>query len=426
MRGAAALAVAMVLLFVMTLIVFFVNRGLLFEQRTSANQFRSTRAFEVAEAGIEWATALLNDPRKIDGACVPAPGQPESFRSLYVPASASPVDLTPPADARAGCRIATGSFACSCPAPGTAPNLGTSTDPSFTVEFADEPADPGAVRLTAYGCINQSAACGPGATAGGDATATVHVTLKLRPILRAAPPAPLTTGGWTQICGAFNITNQSQAVNGYLVNSGGQIQIGTGTYQSGALPVGAPTCSGGGTQTLVTIPGTPLANAMVAGDPTLSSLAASSNDMFATFFGTTLAQYRSAPTTFYVTGGTPGDRASALIDAYNQNFRSFWIDGDIDFSSGTSLGSATEPVTLVATAPMTFSGNFDIYGLLYSDSANWNDLGTGTSTVHGAVISRVNYRNNGNGSIVYDPAVLGRVRDMGVLVRVPGSWRDIP
>ena len=60
-RGAVALVVALVLLFGMTLIAFFANRTMIFEQRTSANQYRYTKAFEVADAGIEWAIARLND-----------------------------------------------------------------------------------------------------------------------------------------------------------------------------------------------------------------------------------------------------------------------------------------------------------------------------------------------------------------------------
>ena len=43
----------------------FVNRNLIVEQKTSANQYRSTLAMEAAEAGLEWATAMLNKPEKM-------------------------------------------------------------------------------------------------------------------------------------------------------------------------------------------------------------------------------------------------------------------------------------------------------------------------------------------------------------------------
>ena len=61
-RGVAGLAVVLLLLFGTSIIAFYLNRGLIFEQKTSANQVRSTSAFELAEAGIEWATGMLNNP----------------------------------------------------------------------------------------------------------------------------------------------------------------------------------------------------------------------------------------------------------------------------------------------------------------------------------------------------------------------------
>ena len=423
-RGAAALAVSMVLLFAMTLVAFFANRGILFEQKSSANQMRSTRAFEAAEAGLEWAAAMLNDSRLISTSCVATVGEPASFRDKYVPGG-SPTNLNPVANSRPGCRIApNGTLTCGCPAIGSTAAVFNATDPNFTVEFTDVPSDPEAVIVTSFGCVNQNAACTAANNAAGDANARVTVMLKLRPVLRAAPAAALTTGGWAQVCGSFNITNTTAAANGYLVNSGGQTQIGNGTYLSGTMPPGAPNCGGGGGQTLGTTPGTPIASAIVANDTSLSSISGSSDTMFAAFFGTTLAQYIAAPTTYTVTGGSAVNRATNLLAAYNLGWRSFWVDGDIQFSGNATLGSTTEPVTLVSTSNMSFNGDYDIYGIIYSDSANWNDLGTGTSNIYGAVITRVNYHNNGNGTIVYDPLVLGNARNTGPLVRVPGSWRD--
>ena len=59
-RGAASLVVVMILFFIITLVAAYTSRNLLFEQRTSANQYRATLAFETADAGIEWAIARLN------------------------------------------------------------------------------------------------------------------------------------------------------------------------------------------------------------------------------------------------------------------------------------------------------------------------------------------------------------------------------
>ncbi|MBS1180057.1 MAG: hypothetical protein H6R06_4469, partial [Proteobacteria bacterium] len=65
-RGVASLVVVVVLMAVMVVAAVFTNRSLIVEQKTSANQYRYTLALEAAEAGLEWATAMLNKAQKID------------------------------------------------------------------------------------------------------------------------------------------------------------------------------------------------------------------------------------------------------------------------------------------------------------------------------------------------------------------------
>ncbi len=117
----------------------------------------------------------------------------------------------------------------------------------------------------------------------------------------------------------------------------------------------------------------------------------------------------------------------ALVDAaYADNWRSFYFpDGFARNNSSGSLGSVTDPVTMVSGAGFDVNGNIDIYGMIFSNSANINDLGTGTANIHGAMVACGDYQNNGNGSLEYDPDVLKAVRRAtGALVRVPGSWTD--
>ena len=68
-RGAGTLAVTLMLLLVISIVAFYLNRGVLFEQRASGNQTRATLAQEIAEAGIEWATGMLNSPYDIGADC---------------------------------------------------------------------------------------------------------------------------------------------------------------------------------------------------------------------------------------------------------------------------------------------------------------------------------------------------------------------
>src|SRR6188472_3079415 len=82
--GIAALVVTLLLFFAMVLGIGFVNRSLVFEQRASANQYRSTQAFEAAQGGLDWALAQLATDRPVGDDCLPTTeptGMP--FRERY-------------------------------------------------------------------------------------------------------------------------------------------------------------------------------------------------------------------------------------------------------------------------------------------------------------------------------------------------------
>ncbi len=70
-RGAATLAITLMLLFAMMIVASIANRNLIFEQRSSANQARTTQAFEAAEAGLEGAQAMLASDALIGADCAP-------------------------------------------------------------------------------------------------------------------------------------------------------------------------------------------------------------------------------------------------------------------------------------------------------------------------------------------------------------------
>ncbi len=58
-RGAATLGITLLLLFVVLLVAGVANRNLIFEQKTSANQARSTDAsLQVILTGLRWLGAL--------------------------------------------------------------------------------------------------------------------------------------------------------------------------------------------------------------------------------------------------------------------------------------------------------------------------------------------------------------------------------
>ena len=140
----------------MTLIAFFVNRGMVFEQKTSANQYRSTKAFEMAEAGLEWAVAKLNNESAIAATtaafnCAPSTVTADnSFIRRYLTIAVGGINAV--ADGRAAAIIAgDGSVVYErCPAPGNNAAWPANTDgqPRFRIEFnRDGLTDPWSIRI---------------------------------------------------------------------------------------------------------------------------------------------------------------------------------------------------------------------------------------------------------------------------------------
>ena len=421
-RGAATLLVTMIFLFSTSIIMLYLNRSILFELKTSINQMRSTMALEMAEAGMEWATGMLNTAYDIDADCALLSTTNVSFRRKYVQtkwgAATNPTtDVMPATTTYPGCKISGNTRTCNCPAvPATGSataTLGSAVLPGFTAAFSAT-SDPEAVRIIVTGCTAQDGACTPATTGNSDATATISTILKLRPLLRAAPASPLTCGGACDIGTSFSLSNQDAATSGILVNAGSSIT--------------------GNPKVAITIPGQPAANALVGNDASLSALSStdptcSNSSMFSSYFGSTIAQYQASPMTKTIDSsacGPAGSCGNAVDTAYNDGWRSFYFPaGFARTSSSGNLGTASDPVTIVTPGTFKVNGNINIYGMVFSNSSTLNDTGTGDSTIHGAMITCGGFSSNGNGTLEYDPDVLKGVRrSTGALVRVPGSWTD--
>ena len=419
-RGMGTLAVSLILLVVMTLVAFAASNTMLFEQKTSANQLRATKAFEAAEAGIEWATSMLNDVQYINASCtLGAVGATQSFRTKYLPYDPSS-GFTPTASAQPGCSMSMTSGLpvrnCSCPNSGTDPTLNSATDATFAVKFQavnstnvpDGTPNTESVLVTSYGCTSADARCVPGATGTADGFQKISVILKLRPGLRAMPPAAITAGGNVALgSAASSIINTDPASNGILVNTGG-------------------TCCGGQDfASASTLPGSPVKNAFVTSDTSLSSLSASQDGMFQSIFGTTVAQFKADIGTKVLTAGVCGGNCEAAFNAeYAKGYRAFYLEDAMQVSSGT-IGTAANPVILATSANIRFNGGTDVWGLIYADSANWDPTGLGSGTMNGAIVTRNNFSANGNPQFKYDADALAKTRGLtGSLLRVPGSWKD--
>ncbi|MFT3956191.1 MAG: PilX N-terminal domain-containing pilus assembly protein [Piscinibacter sp.] len=110
-RGATTLAVTMMLLAAMLLVLVAANRNLLIELRQSANQAESTVAFEAAEAGLAWATVLLNDTTPRGDDCLAA-ATGASFRERHLDTASAALA---PHDLRPACVLGAAGWRCGCP-----------------------------------------------------------------------------------------------------------------------------------------------------------------------------------------------------------------------------------------------------------------------------------------------------------------------
>ena len=436
--GAAALAVTVLLLVATSIGAFYLNRSLIFEQKASANQLRSTTATEMAEAGLEWAIGMLNTPYDINASCALLSTTNISFRRKYTQTAwATTTDITVATNTYPGCKLSGTTLTCSCPdLPGSgtaAASLGSTVLPGFTVAFQAVPSNPSdancspnpsaancpkdaeAVRVIATGCTATASACVPGtatSASGPDAVAVVTAIVKLRPLLRAAPAAAMTCGGTCNPKGNYKIVNTDPSTNGITINAGGTITVGSGAITA-------------------TVPGLPPANAQVESDASLSAIASadttcSNSGMFQAYFGTTMAEYAAAPSTKTIPSCGPSNCGSLVDAAYADGWRSFYFpDGFSRTSSSGNLGTANDPVTLVTPGAFDINGNITIYGMIFSNSSNVNDFGTGTADIFGAIVVCRNQSSNGSGTVAYDPSVLlGVRRSTALAVKVPGSWTD--
>lgn len=444
-RGAAALTVSIVLLIVMSLMAFFVNRGMVFEQRTSANQYRATRAFEMAEAGLEWAVAQLNAEAPITTApsCASTTGPAtNTFAARYL--TIGPGGIGVVANGRAsGSIAANGSVTSSCPLPGNAATLGNADEPRFMVEFSKTGiTDPWAVRVISRGCTNAGNYCVDGSTTSPspDGVAVVSAIYKMVPALPLAPGAGLVTGGSATTGGNFMVINDKDyPSNGITINSGSVVNLGNGTE-------------------VKTIGGTHPRASVLDNDPSLRNLTnadANGETMFQSFMGDSFAQYQANPKTWIITSGTCAAAVAsrctscgtasacgtALMDVYtNKGVEKFWADTPVQFGMSNrptastenpdrSFGTSARPLIIGSSSNVDFNGAILAYGMFYAATATATDnyvvVGTGSATVVGAIVTRSNFvKGAGSMNLVYDAKLFTPQQNFGLMVRVPGSWRD--
>ena len=414
-RGAAALVVTMLLFFAMVLVAVFVNRNLVFEQRSSANQYRATQAFEAAEAGLEWALAQLNGTGAIGDDCLPsgAAAGGTSFRTRHLRADVARATFTPvtwlnagtPTALQPSCVRGAAGWSCSCPAQGVAQLAapsGAAPAPAFLLQFQAGP-KPGTVRVVSTGCTRLAGACAPASGTNADGVARVQVDLGLLGALRSAPVATLTAHGAVNAGSAAVGLHNTDPATGIAVQAGGTINAA---------------------QARVTAPaGSSLGASLAGNDTSLSNLPV--ERFFGSYFGLDKARWRAQPTVAQIDCRSPCAAALQAAVAAAAGPAMLWVEGDVALAGPLTLGTPQAPVVIVVNGAVQLDGGVAINGLLYATALAWTGPAGQGAVLHGAAILEADYSGDGAPELVYDPQVLAALKGAtGSFARVSGSWRD--
>lgn len=413
-QGAATLVVVMMLFLIMALLAAYANRGLLFEQRMSNSYYRASMAQEAAEAGAEWALAQLNG-LATDTSCKPVASGGVRFADRYLAINAEDRTFRQAefSNFTADCAKSADGWKCRCldldkRTPAVA-LVNAELTPSFDVNFAYVPVanGPGTINMRTLGCTTSVVDdCEVAETNSTryQAKSLQSVMLALVSAVRSPPLVPLVVKGNLGSTGAgLGLHNTSPGSAGLLVTAGGSI---TGLVES----------------RLESVPGTPPALAQISKDPTLSKAGV---DVFQMFMGAAAARYENHPALRKLTCN--GDCGTVLEDAYKAGVRMARIDGGLTLSSNKIIGSAADPMLIVADGDVTLEGPFQLSGMLVSrGNLTWTNNSGLTSLISGTVLVEGNAATAGAMDILYLPGVANQLRNrLGSYVRVSGGWQDL-
>lgn len=413
-RGAATLVVVMVLFFLISMVAAYTSRNLVFEQRTSTNQYRSTRAAEAADAGLQWALGLLNSGR-IDADCRPSTSPADTtFRDRYLEINSGSGEITPKPTATPGtlypsCVFDGTNWQCSCPVtglPSLTPPSGGGVYPAFRVRFTRNTVRPTLVWIEVNACTRYAESClaFPGASGEqNEGRASVSALLSLKGALTTVPAAALTARGNVDVGGAaMSVYNTDPKGSGTTVHTGGVI-------------------SNDSSLVVRTIAGGSADDSKVTGDASLSGLSA--DRMFVGTLGMRREVYRDQPAAVVLACSTACSASTIRAAIAANPGRPLWAQGDVNFDSAGDIGSAADPVALVVSGNIQFATPVNFYGLIYTQAATWTT--SGTAQILGGAVAEGNVAGTTTATFAYDPAILTTLRvRSGSFVVVPGSWKD--
>jgi type II secretory pathway pseudopilin PulG len=231
----------------------------------------------------------------------------------------------------------------------------------------------------------------------------------LKNALTTPPAAAITVLGNVAGGGVLKAYNTSTSGGGVTIHAGGN--IGTANFD------------------LYSVPGSNGSDSVFPLDTTISDLAADPPRFFASVLGAWPDTYRLQPAAIRFECPNSGCR-QALADKIAANpGRVIWIPGDLTLDTAGDVGSLPDPAVLteagpaviVATGRVRFLAAARIYGLVYTQSGNWE----GSGEILGAAVVQDNLAAAAAPTVVMTPAVLDALRlEQGSFVLLPGGWKD--
>lgn len=434
-RGAASLAVVMVLFFILAMVAAYTNRNLVFEQRTSANSYRGARALAAADAGVDWAIGMLNGG--VIGNTCTAAGASNDFRTRYLRVEedgAFTANTWPSTGASAivqaqpSCSgVEGGGWQCSCPlGPPAMLNAANSEEPVFVVGFRREPAPNGVVALQVRAC--DTVRSGIVTESNVNTKGSCHVNDMIYDLEGGAHKAHLTVDAMAMLRVSVGLVSALPVVPSAALTVLGKIDQNAGTQLNAANPdplTGLALRAGGtigdpAADIRASGPAGSTAGASSPSEPDLNGLSA--DEFFRTTFGMPQATYMQQPAAVRIDCSSACSASTKLLPAIAAGpTRVIFVDGDLNLDTTTAIGSAATPTMVVVTKNVTVSQPIAFNGVLYvGGDLSW---GVNGGLASGAVIVAGKYNGSGNAAFAYDRKIVQRINKFyGSFVRVPGGW----
>jgi len=430
-KGAATLLIAVVLLFILTVVTIYAAKVGLQDQKISGNDYRSKTAFAAAQAGIDYGEAFIQE-------------NTGTFTSAGVMTTCP--DLV--------------TFPCNYATTATAADWEyNDLDVSALSPLASgETFDVGyLLSLDDFVTV-----VGVGTSDDGTGNAVLREQVSIRTVLNTGPVPPVmavgvSAGGAFTVIGNPNIKTDSVFQDGNGGSATGQM-FSTWSQDPQNLGGSLQSCYGGdfvdgsGTQCIgPTIPddfgnlptwnqctcnATPYSSTNAGGtvkeDIVESPAHSAFDDPFDYVFKLTRAEMKST--------ATEVANCDALNETSGQGDNNiYWVTGDCD-KNGGEIGSLTDPVIVIVVGDMDFTGQAHAWGIVMGIDGSEDPPVTslcadetqikvvGGFSMHGALISDCDL-NLGAGTFnaMYNEDVFDNLKSnttTNLLSRNAGSWRD--